>query len=87
IVAEWGVGEFPPGDKAEYFRKAFADMKSRYPRVRAAVYWHEGWENKDESYTNMYVNSSTKALNAFKQAVKDPYWIGFPQYRQRHTEP
>lgn len=85
IVAEWGVGEFPPDDKAEYFRKAFADMKSRYPRVRAAVYWHEGWENKDESYTNMYVNSSAKALNAFKRAVKDPYWIGSPQYRLRHT--
>lgn len=84
IVAEWGVGEYPGrGDKAAYFREAFADMKSRYQRVRAAVYWHERWENKDGSFSNLHVNSSPEALAAYRQAVADPYWLGVPQYRPR----
>jgi len=87
IVAEWGVGEFPPHDKAAFISKAFADMKTRYTRVRAAVYWHESWENKDETISNLYVNSSPAALEAYQRAVADPFWIATPQYRARPTRP
>ena len=85
IVAEWGVGEFPPADKAEFITKAFADMKTKYPRVRTAVYWHERWENKDGSYSNLHVNSSPAALDAYQKAVADPYWIDRPQFRKRRN--
>ena len=46
MVTEWGVGEFPAsGDKAEWIADAFSDMEKEFPRVRAAVYWHERWQN------------------------------------------
>lgn len=83
IVAEWGVGEFPHFSKAEFIAKAFDDFKTMYPRVKAAVYWHERWENKDGSYSNLHVNSSPEALDAYKNGAADPYWIGHPQFRPR----
>ncbi|MBF0412404.1 MAG: glycosyltransferase [Desulfamplus sp.] len=86
IVAEWGVGEFPNNDKAEFITLAFSDMKTKYKRVRAAVYWHERWENKDGSYSNLHVNSSPKALDAYQSGVADPYWIGIPQFRKRSSK-
>ncbi|MCJ7602727.1 MAG: glycoside hydrolase family 26 protein [Desulfobulbaceae bacterium] len=80
IVAEWGVGEFPKsGDKAAWIEQAFAAYKKKYPRVKAAVYWHERWQSKDETYSNLRVNSSPEALTAYRQAVADPYWLGSPQ--------
>lgn len=83
MVAEWGVGEFPPADKGEFIRQAFADLQTKYTRVRAAVYWHERWENEDGSYSNLHVNSSPAALDAYRQAVADPYWLDRPQFRKR----
>ena len=83
IVAEWGVGEFPPHNKAEFITKAFADLETRYPRVKGAVYWHERWENTDGSYSNLRVNSSPEALDAFRGAVANPYWIDRPQFQLR----
>jgi len=83
IVAEWGVGEFPSDDKAGFISRAFSDMKTQYKRVRAAVYWHERWENKDGSYSNLHVNSSPAALDAYRSGVADPYWIGRPQFSER----
>lgn len=83
IVAEWGVGEFPHFNKAEFIAKAFDDFKTMYPRVKAAVYWHERWENKDGSYSNLHVNSSPEALDAYKNGVADPYWIAHPRFRSR----
>jgi beta-mannanase len=77
IVAEWAVGEFPKsGDKAVWIEQAFAAYKKKFPRVKAAVYCHERWQNKDESHSNLRVNSSPEAQAAYRQAVADPYWLG-----------
>ncbi|MBU0964807.1 MAG: beta-mannanase [Proteobacteria bacterium] len=82
IVAEWGVGEFPQaGDKAAWLEKAFGAYQKKFPRVKAAVYWHERWQNKDETYSNLRVNSSPESLAAYRQAVADPYWQGNQQQR------
>lgn len=83
FLAEWGVGEFPPGDKAKFIAQAFADLQGKYPRVRGAVYWHERWENKDGSYSNLRVNSSPEALEAYKAGVAAPYWVDRPQFGPR----
>jgi hypothetical protein len=82
MAAEWGVGEFPAsGNKAEWFKKAFSDFKERFPRIKAAVYWHERWQNSDESYSNLRVNSSPEALSAFHEGMEDAYWIGKPRFQ------
>ena len=85
FVAEWGVGEFPPEDKAAFIAGAFTTLKNRYQRVRAAVYWHERWENKDGSYSNLRVNSSPEALEAYRSGIADPYWIDHPRFVPQPT--
>jgi len=87
FLAEWGVGEFPPGDKAGFIATAFKQIPSRYPRVRLAVYWHERWENKNGSYSNLRVNSSPEALEAYRTGVASPYWIDRPQFEPHTTKP
>ena len=84
MAAEWGVGEYPAsGNKAEWLKKAFADFKERFPRIKAAVYWHERWQNSDESYSNLRVNSSPEALDAFHEGMEDTYWIGKPRFQTK----
>ncbi len=81
MIAEWGVGEYPKaGNKAEWIKNAFLDFQNRFPEVRAAVFWHERWQNQDESYSNLRVNSSPESLAAYRQGVLDPYWIDHPHF-------
>ncbi len=83
MLAEWGVGEFPEGgSKAGFIRDAFAGLNgSKYPRIKAAVFWHERWQNKDETYSNLRVNSSPSALKAYRQGVANPFWLDHPASR------
>lgn len=85
VLAEWGVGEFPPSDKAEYITKAFHLLQTKYQRVKAAVYWHERWENSNGSFSNLRVNSSPEALKAYQTGVADPYWLDRPQFAPMPT--
>ncbi len=77
MITEWATGEFPhSGNKAQWIEEAFNVMKTRLPRVKAAVYWHERWQNEDQSYSNLHLNSSPEALAAYRKGVADPYWSG-----------
>lgn len=79
IVAEWGVGEFPAaGNKAAWIGDAFAAFKTKYPRVKAIVFWHERWQNADETFSNLRVNSSPESLTAYRTAVADPFFLSYP---------
>ena len=82
MLAEWGVGEFPKnGSKADFIRTAFNEMNAgKYPRLKAAVFWHERWQNSDESYSNLRVQSSPGALKAYQQGVANPFWLSKPEY-------
>lgn len=77
MLAEWGVGEFPKsGDKAKWIRTAFAEMNAgRYPRLKAAIFWHERWQNGDETYSDLRVDSSPTALKAYREGVAAPQWL------------
>ncbi len=79
MLAEFGVGDFPKsGDKAKWIRDAFRTIPE-FPRIRAAVFWHERWQNEDGSFSNLRANSSPAALRAFRDGVGNPRWIGRPQ--------
>ena len=81
MVAEWGVGEFPKeGNKAEFIRAGFA-MFPKYPNLKAAIYWNERWQNADDSYSNLRVNSSVEALRAYQRGVASPFWRERPILR------
>ena len=82
MIAEWATGDFPfsPDQrgmlKPEWIKQALDMFPKRYPRVKAAVYWHERWQNADESYSNLRVNSSVESLEAYREGVSHPDWIG-----------
>jgi beta-mannanase len=79
MLAEWGVGEFPEaGDKAQWVIEAFQIMKTSFPRLKAAIFWSELWENADGSYSNLRVTSSSRALEAYRRGVADPFWLDRP---------
>jgi hypothetical protein len=80
ILAEWGVAEFPKqGSKAAWLREALSAMAHKLPRLKGAVFWHERWQNGDSSYSNLYVDSSPKALAAYRDGVASPFWLSEPQ--------
>ena len=82
LLAEFGVGEFPStGDKAEWFKEAFASLEHKMPRIKGAVYWHERWQNSDQTYSNLRINSSPEALEAFRAGVADRYWLDRPGWK------
>ena len=86
LLAEWGVGEYPPEDKAGFIASALHDIQKKYTRIKGAVYWHERWENNDGSYSNLRINSSPESLDAYKKGIAEPYWVGEPQYRAKKTD-
>lgn len=84
MLAEWGVGEFPnKGSKAEWIEDAFDSLQHNFPRLHAAVYWHERWQNSTTLlYSNLRVNSSPQSLESYRHGVAAPYWIDRPVFRQ-----
>lgn len=79
ILAEWGVGEFPKsGSKAAWIAEAFRQFPVEFSRMKAAVFWHERWQNGDLSYSNLRVNSSEEALAAYRKGVANPFWLDRP---------
>ncbi len=77
MIAEWATGEFPEsGNKAQWIKEGLNLFRTRYPRIKGAVYWHERWQNPDESYSNLRINSSIESLNAYREGVAHPDWLG-----------
>ncbi|MBE2204199.1 MAG: beta-mannanase [Chthoniobacterales bacterium] len=79
MLAEFGVGEFPKsGDKAKWIREALT-LTPKHPRIKAAIFWHERWQNEDGTYSNLRANSSPSALEAFRKGIARPEWVGSPR--------
>jgi hypothetical protein len=77
MIAEWATGEFPhSGNKGEWIKQGLDLFRTRYPRIKAAIYWHERWQNPDQSYSNLRINSSIDSLNAYREGVAHPDWMG-----------
>ena len=74
MIAEFGTGEFESEglDKAAWITDAFSKIKTEYPRVKIFTWFNI---NKELDWR---VNSSPEALEAFRTAMEDPYYIGSP---------
>lgn len=83
MLAEWGVTEShaPYEDKGAWITEALSTMSKNYPRLKAAIFWHERWENDDGSYSNLRVNSSLSSLKAYREGISNPFWIGRPEWK------
>ena len=60
-----------PATKAEWIKQGLDNFRTRYPRIKAAVYWHERWQNLDQSYSNLHINSSVESLNAYREGHRE----------------
>ena len=82
MLAEWGVAESrgKGEDKGAWIASAFTKMSdaAKHPRLKAAIFWHERWQNEDGSYSNLRVNSSKGSLKAYREGVANPVWLGRP---------
>ena len=84
MVAEWGVAEpHGSGDKGAWYSDGCRLMISKeYPRLKAAVVWHERCANPAESFSNLRVNSSRKALKAYREGISSPLWLDSPLWKK-----
>ncbi len=82
MLGEWGVGEFPKaGSKAQWITDFFQRAPKEFPRLRAAIFWHERWQNGDQSFSNLRVNSSAEALEAYRKGIADRFWLSRPIFK------
>ncbi len=83
MVVEWGVAELPKkGNRAEWIREALTAMSSgKFPRLKAMVFWHERWQNKDLSFSNLRIDSSAEALQAYRDGLANPFWVERPIWK------
>ncbi|HEY4409342.1 MAG TPA: glycosyl hydrolase [Acidimicrobiia bacterium] len=68
MVAETGVQERKPGEKADWILAARDAVKSDFPLMRAVVYFDS---NKDYDWS---LTSSDSAVAAFRQMANDPWF-------------
>ena len=74
IIAELASDE-AGGNKGQWILDTFQSLKTNYPEVRAAV-WFNAATARYAGFISWSVNSSPEALEAFREAVKDPYVLG-----------
>ncbi|MGZ4131818.1 MAG: glycosyl hydrolase [Actinomycetota bacterium] len=82
-VTELGVTEDPAaGDKASWITDAYAAMTpptARYD-VSLVSYWSEKWTNTSGKLSDLRVQSSPGALDAYRTAIADPFFATAPTF-------
>ena len=59
-----------------YFARAATYTGQGALNAQGQQQWNFISQNEDESYSNLRVNSSPEALEAYRKSVADPYWLG-----------
>jgi hypothetical protein len=84
-VLEWGIAQRPShGTKAGWIRNALRALRNgRWSRVKAVSYWHEDWREADGSVTDLRIDSSRAALQAYRRGVASPRFVTRPVWSER----
>lgn len=75
ILAEFGAtAGHPRGALHTWADAALAGLvpRQRWPRVIGFSWWNEGWENHDDTRTNMRVQDDSATARVFKARLRDP---------------
>jgi beta-mannanase len=75
IIAEFASSE-SGGDKSQWVTDAFRRIKEAYPLIKAFVWFDIVKE------TDWAIDSSSESLEAFRQAMRDPYYLGELQLKE-----
>jgi hypothetical protein len=80
-VLETGVIEERGKDKAAWIRGAYDALRmDRYPRLKAAIWWHERWTNEDDRVSDVRIDSDPAATAAYRKAVSGARFVTRPAY-------
>ncbi len=76
-LLEFGVVDnHPDGNKSAWLDDAFETILSnRYVKFQAINPWQERWQNEDESWTDLRLNSSPEVEATFRKWMKDERFI------------
>jgi hypothetical protein len=75
MLGEFACNEEP--GKARWIRDSYLAMENRYPEIRAEVWWDEDWTfHNIKSPMRGSIGSSKKSIEAFRETLKNPYFIG-----------
>jgi hypothetical protein len=72
MIAEFACGE-TGGSKAQWIRQAFRSIRN-YPNVKAWLWFNI---RKEAEWT---VDSSADSLQAFREAMRDPYFLSLTDF-------
>ncbi|OGC14344.1 hypothetical protein A3J90_05310 [candidate division WOR-1 bacterium RIFOXYC2_FULL_37_10] len=85
------IGEFSSsekgGDKSKWIKEAFRDIKEKYPKIKAFIWFHV--DNQGERINNVLentdwrINSSPESIFAAKEALSDTYYIDKIKFRKK----
>lgn len=80
-VLEWGIAQRPArGTKAGWIRDALRWLGSgRWPRIKAASYWHEDWP-QGAGVTDLRIDSSRAAARAYRRGVGSRWFTAVPHW-------
>jgi len=62
--------------KVEWYDEALRMLQTRYNKIHIAIVYHERWQNNGSSWSDLRIDSSQEALQAYKNGVRSDYFIG-----------
>ena len=62
--------------KAEWYREALYLIRTKYTKIKIAIVYSEKWQNDDNSWSDLRIDSSPEALQAYKNGISPDYFIG-----------
>jgi hypothetical protein len=76
-LLEFGVTDnHPSGKKDAWLEDAFETiLDNPYLDFQAISYWHESWEEEDDIFASLRIDSSAESLDTFRRYSADPRFI------------
>jgi hypothetical protein len=75
------TGSVENSAKANWVKNAFTSTEKYFPGIKGLCWWSECWKSKRGFKIDSRIDSSPKALQAFKQGTSNPYFLGKMPYR------
>jgi hypothetical protein len=78
---EFGVtDDHPEGNKSAWLEDAFDSiLDNPYVHFSAISYWHENWQNEDETNSTLRLDSSVEVQKTFRRRIADERFVSSPQ--------
>lgn len=80
-LIEFGVAEDPQaGDKGQWITDALGSVTDGTYGFKIVSYWHEKWTNWSGRVSNLRIDSSQSALDAYRAAIASDFFVSTPAF-------